>query len=190
MRLRWQRRVSMFTAIQYFPSTRAPSIAALFFVRPPSAVVRLIISIIIDAIQCSVMRSFAHVGVEIFKRHPPFADRDAARSIVLVGGHVRIEASGFHRTPDGVNGRPPSAVRFSVAPPFSTAARFRVSARQITHQSGTCFPAVAETSPISLTSHGIGRFDCRKQAKALIGEVTRSVHRRTKYPLVNAVKEG
>lgn len=65
----------------------------------PSAIAGLIIAIVIYPVDGFARRAFAHVGIEIVKDEPSFANGDAAPAIVFVPRLAMIGASPNHRYP-------------------------------------------------------------------------------------------
>jgi hypothetical protein len=54
----------------------------LFFGSRPPAILRRVVAIVVDAIDRHSGRRLAHVGIEIFKREPSFANGDAAAAVM------------------------------------------------------------------------------------------------------------
>ena len=67
----------------------------------PTAILFAIAFVVVDAVKrCFWVRAWAHVLVEVFKRLPSLANRDAATSVVLVGVMRWIVASFSHAVPN------------------------------------------------------------------------------------------
>lgn len=90
---------------------------SLFDVCRPSAVARLVITVVVLALDAVLRRrTRTHVCVERGEILPSFADGDSSSSIPLIGRVRRRVASASHLVPDGVLGRPAQSVR--LAPKF------------------------------------------------------------------------
>ena len=80
-------------------------IIVLLFVRAPAAILRAVIAVVVDAFQRHPGRWFPHVGQEVPKVAPTFADGDAAAAIVAVPCGFWIRASLNHTFPSAINAR-------------------------------------------------------------------------------------
>ena len=128
-----------FRYVQGFPKGCQIHVAAhvphLVPARSPSAVVRLVVSIIVQAFQGVAGWRLAHVCQEVLKATPPLTNLDAASSIVRPYPRTRIAASLMHRLPNEVGWRSgtavgscPSALRFvKQAPARSNAPVIQIS---------------------------------------------------------------
>jgi len=77
---------------------RVAPVFVLLFLNGPSAVSRLIVSVIVDPVKRSAGRPFSHVCNEIPKTFTPsFANGDASGSVMLISAIRRIAASSNHR---------------------------------------------------------------------------------------------
>lgn len=79
-------------------------VVRLFIQSGPSAVFGAVIAIIIYTVKRAFFAGgFAHIGEEVFKDLPAFADLDTASAIVGVTFKVGISAAGAHIAPDGIH---------------------------------------------------------------------------------------
>lgn len=70
--------------------------------RPP-AVVRHVMSIIIDTIKRQALRAWSHIDQKVLEAtQPAFTDSDTATAVVLELVVIRIQAPAFHRCPRAV----------------------------------------------------------------------------------------
>lgn len=77
---------------------RVAPVFVLLFLNGPSAISRLIVSIIVDTVKRSSVRSFSHVGNEIPKTFAPsFANANASGTVVLVSAIGWVSAALHHR---------------------------------------------------------------------------------------------
>jgi hypothetical protein len=75
----------------------------LFCARCPSAVVRLVATVIVDAVYGVLQRRpFAHVAEKGFEAIPSFTDGDALRAVFHVAGVVGVEAPHTNGYPHGI----------------------------------------------------------------------------------------
>jgi hypothetical protein len=92
-------------------------VIGLFLVGSPTAVLRRVRSIIIDAFKAHIWRTRTHVCKEIFKRIPPtIANRNPTCSVFVVAGMVLIVTSAFHRAPSTVFRRCLAVTSLSMRP--------------------------------------------------------------------------
>lgn len=79
----------------------APVVPQLLGTQHPSAVIRAIISVVVDTVKRVLRGGWRpHVGQESSERHPPFcAYRDASSAVIVVTGVFRVFASLNHATP-------------------------------------------------------------------------------------------
>jgi hypothetical protein len=171
-------------------------VGSLFFGGSPSKIVRRIRTVVVTAIQCQTRRGITNVGVEILENKPSFADLNTSSAIIFIGFDVGVEAAGFHRGPNAIDRSPSTAMGFSVAAPFLTAARLRIACGQIAGQDDRGFSAFTPAFP----SHGFASgkpYDCelseRTTDQVLFWRgVTDFCHvaiTTWKYALVNSCKE-
>ena len=115
------------------------AIAGLLCGRGPSAILRRVRTIIIDAIQLMFgSGACAHVGEKVIEQSPSVTDRNPACSIVYVPFIARIKASGFHGTPDVILRR--ICLSMSQAVPFPKVThRLEVLARRFSMQASARF---------------------------------------------------
>lgn len=83
---------------------RSP-INLLFAPCRPSAITRFVPAIIFDAIKGQPDRALPHIGQEVLERSPPFADRDAAATVILEISAGRVVAPSKHVRPRSVSFR-------------------------------------------------------------------------------------
>lgn len=87
------------------------AISILLAARGPVAVFRAISEVVVAALYAQAGAiAGSHVGVEILKRLPSIANRDASAPITMESRKVRIAASTDHVLPNSVEGRVNSAV--------------------------------------------------------------------------------
>src|SRR5258707_12322642 len=101
-------------------------VVGLFLVGSPTAVLRRIRSVIINAFKAHIRRTRTHVCKEIFKRIPPtITNRNSTCSVFVVAGMVLIVTWAFHRAPSTVFRRCLPATGLSMRP-FGLASHFPV----------------------------------------------------------------
>lgn len=83
------------------------SIVRLFCSRCPSAVTRLIVAVVVNAVNRIIKAgTFAHVIAKCLKRvQPSITDRDSAFSVAVESGRERTKATIFHRVPRAISWR-------------------------------------------------------------------------------------
>ena len=120
-------------------------VVGLLFARCPAAVARLVVPIVIDALQRVLWRGLvAHIGVKVFKLAPAFADANAAPSVPLKVLMLWIIAPMKHRIPSVMNWMSGHAVRHP-----QTSTRLRVVAPKLLSAHDGDRAAVTSTKPIS-----------------------------------------
>jgi hypothetical protein len=68
--------------------------------RPPSAIARLIVPVVVDAINCQARWSFTHIGEKVLEAvKPTFADSDASPTVMFEKAFVWVAASRPHVHP-------------------------------------------------------------------------------------------
>jgi hypothetical protein len=77
----------------------APGVLALFKMRGPSAIGRLVIPSIVDSLNRGFRRPWTHICVEIFELEPSLADRYSACAVVLECGVTGFPATIEHPDP-------------------------------------------------------------------------------------------
>jgi hypothetical protein len=65
----------------------------------PSAVSGLVVAVVVDAVNRKAKRLLAHVGKEVFKDLPSFANHYPSTAVMLETLPIRIGASGMHSSP-------------------------------------------------------------------------------------------
>jgi hypothetical protein len=88
----------MITLTAMPPSIRLP-VSSLLALGRPSAILRLVITIVVDSLDRVAARPLAHVGQEVLERKPSFADRDSSAAVSMERKCVGIQASRFHGLP-------------------------------------------------------------------------------------------
>jgi hypothetical protein len=113
-----------------------PTIAGLFRARSPSAVARLVVTIVVNAIDGVLdARSGSHVGKEVLKGVPSLTDRDASTTVVWPSRLLRVGASRSH-------GRPRPILRCFDLPVRSVLVRDHLTPRASTTRGMTSRDAV------------------------------------------------
>ena len=107
-------------AMRFAPECDQPvraGIPGLFLLGRPSAVLRLIVSVIINAVNAMLgRRPRAHVGEERLERiSPALADADTAMAVPLVRRVVGVITAAFHPCPRAVLWTRPATRRMTVA---------------------------------------------------------------------------
>ncbi len=155
-------------------------ITGLFFSCRPSAILRGIVTIVVDALDAVLGRRITHVGIEVFKRLPTLADLNATRTVVMVRGAARILTSVFHTSPCSPNPRSTESMaethlRRSFTPKTPTALSkpvnkcFRPYIDDCTAGAMT-FPKNAIVGAITDATH------CRQSAKRLTSNIFKVGH--------------
>lgn len=85
------------------------SVPLLILYRTPSAILRRILTICVDAIQCFTYRPFSHVGKKVIKMIPSFAIRYPPPPITGIIRSILVFAPIFHHRPRCVGSRQRSA---------------------------------------------------------------------------------
>ena len=74
-------------------------IQALFARRSPPAIARLVVAVVVDAVDGCIRWALAHVGEETGKIHPSVADRDPSTTVSVIPAILGIGATVNHSTP-------------------------------------------------------------------------------------------
>ncbi len=159
---------------------RGPFVSILLLACSPTAVSRLIISVIVETIKrVSLGRLIPHVCIKIKEDRPSFADSYPPASVIAVRDVERVRAARFHKPPrkpcwsarqtvDAVN----LACDFLV----KASARLRHSPEKVLDVGGLFSPAVAETVKApSAIKHGSFRV-YQQAAKTLANDRCPSIH--------------
>lgn len=155
---------------------RCPTVAHLIFLCRPSAVGRLIVSIIVNSFNGHAFRAFAHVFKKIFKGLPSFAYFYPSCSIKGKSHSFGVLASLSHAAPNVMN----CCFAFSVSRPsagkkhflLQAAARFCSSSFQVCRINFNNFSAVAHKSPNSSAATAASCFiQCNKTTKSKASEI-------------------
>lgn len=77
------------------------TIPPLFFSSGPSAILKRIGAIVVDAVKLMLGgRSFSHISKKIAKGQPRFTYSNSSGSVVFITGTFGVKTSGFHGTPN------------------------------------------------------------------------------------------
>ena len=142
---------------------RRARVNALFSLCGPSAVVRRVVAIVVDAVKtvqiaaATVIGGVAwlgsNVGIERGERsHPPIADHNSTPAVVFPCRIIRISAFLFNAEPDRVFGRISESMRTlqrSGSLASQTAAAPRAFRRQHNRRNRGKSPAVTATTPVN-----------------------------------------
>lgn len=97
----------------------------------PSAIFRIVISVIINAVKrVFICRTWSHVGNKIVEQKPSFANRNPSTSVMTKEFYIRISAASFHCAPSKILGL--TKIPFFFA--LNTAARFTVATVNISQK--------------------------------------------------------
>jgi hypothetical protein len=77
----------------------------------PTAILERVWAIIVNAVQRHSQLRLAHVGKEVLKLHPAFANRNASTPVIGEEAVVRIEAPLLHAVPNGMDASPAHSMR-------------------------------------------------------------------------------
>ncbi len=163
-----------------------PAVVALFHLCRPSAVIGLIITVIVNAINAVVgRRLWSHVGQEVEERIlPPLAHRNPTPSIKMVLGVSRVVAA----LPHGPPARVFRAFRLPLNTPVITTTRKNLTASEMTTADGGGVSALALTKPINL-SFEVGKLNNSQFSIhissfvfSMWGELLRIAHNHCKSP--------
>jgi hypothetical protein len=78
-------------------------VSGLLEVGRPSAIVRLVVTIIVDAVKRQARWSCSHISIEVLETvDPSFTNADTSTAIILVRLMVSVVASTFHADPSPV----------------------------------------------------------------------------------------
>lgn len=146
---------------------------------PPTVVLR-VTGVIVDAVQRVACRALAHVGVEIFKRAPSFANGYPSTAITTVVRRIRIGASGHHCAPASECRGNSAAFRHAVAGndvAMKASATARVSVLERIPNDGNFSATVAPTEPVDFALYALAaRVDGSQSSESLAVKLKR-VHR-------------
>lgn len=127
--------------------TPRATIGGLFLAGGPTAIVRLIISVIVFAVDSFAARWWSHVGKKVFKTvSPAFANLNAARAVVGKTCVLWILATIYHHRPHAINPCPRHAMFFAArAGKFAVkaTARLGVAVGNVTHARAEPLTAIA-----------------------------------------------
>jgi hypothetical protein len=121
----------------------------LFFSGRPFAVRRLVIAVVVNALDCQAGWTRPHIRNEIRVLEPPLAHLDAAAAVVFPLTDIRIDATLQHRDPTIVFRRSSAVPAFPVLEVKScAAARLGFPALQMVEPSKNMPAAVAPALPV------------------------------------------
>jgi hypothetical protein len=128
-----------------------PAVPGLLAPGCPPTVARLVMAVVVSPFKTVVRRRpYPHVGKEVFKLVPPFADTDAASAVAPVANKSRVFTPLDHHRPDAVLGGPREAVRNAPKRLYlslQAAATSRVAFRQAYGERGASFTTIAPAHP-------------------------------------------
>jgi len=161
-----------------------PRVALLLFSECPSAIARLVVSVVLDPINRVLGRwTRTHIREEGLKRPlPSTADTDAAPAVEVIARMLRVVATLAHAVPDVVlRGVGPTVLVVVIAlagPSRATdaPARLRSPARQVLRVDIALLSAVAATAPVDFS---VGPEHARENSpasKALAAQVSQLRH--------------
>lgn len=81
------------------------SVPMLLNISSPAAILRAVISIIVDSFKTQSVWAMTHVGKKVFKTQPSIADFYSAPSVVRPTRHIWVPASCQHSSPNSVSFR-------------------------------------------------------------------------------------
>lgn len=162
-----------------FPVVGQPSIvaliSALLLLCGPPAVPRLVVPIIVDAVDGCLWRLRPHVSTEGFKVvQPSVAHTNSATTIASIVGIRRVIASGFHSLPCGVFttvGHAVGGISPSCRVCLQASARLGVSILEVAVLDDCRMPALACAIPISTIVPAGGFVNNCEPAKSLARQV-------------------
>jgi hypothetical protein len=153
-------------SIERQPSTNA-TVVELFLASCPTTIFRSVMAIIIYPFQRVFLReSRSHIGKEISRRLPAFANRYPSTTITFVVGFVGVFASMYHAQPYAVVGMVRQSMSDNAA---STATRF--SRREITGVDSAMRSTVTAALPILRQPLFESKIQDEPAAKALSDQV-------------------
>jgi len=130
-------------------------VVKLFFLCGPSAIARLVITVIVNAVK-GVIRAwpFSNISEKVFKLVPTLANDNPSCPIVWIRGSCRLVASNHHSAPYGINVGPGPTMRSVVDGGVSsnhlamkTPARYGLSIPQGLTRDRLFCSAIADTYP-------------------------------------------
>jgi hypothetical protein len=162
-------------------------IKPLFMVGRPAAVTRLIVTVVVDAIQRHVIRTFAHVSEKVAEAVwslPPFTYLDAAPAIGLPEFVLGVRASCSHPTPSLPHCRPLAdlsvpVTKVSLTSPLvhQAAARLYSSVTNMAALDDFLGAAIASAKPQNMLAGVVASLSNNRQAaKALVCQIDEGWH--------------
>lgn len=167
---------SSLTTIRHQPVI--PLVGTLLYTGCPPAIFGAVRPVVVDAFNALVGWLLSHIGKEVGKRLPPFADRDAAPAVVRVGFAGTVLASLPHGVPYavGVGARLAMSLvcpnKFALPAPAASG----VAAGQVSGANNDFLTAGADAMPVDDRSAAdsacvVGARDCGQPPKVLAGDV-------------------
>src|SRR6478736_6735859 len=93
----------------------ARSRCAVLFRCNPSAIARLVIAVVVDAVNLLAFRHFPHIGKEVVEQLPPLTDLDTPPAVVLVLLGLWVHAPTAYVGPDAIHARLAACLCMTVA---------------------------------------------------------------------------
>lgn len=159
-------------------------VGTLFLGSRPSAIARFVVAVVVDAVKGCPNGTWPHIGKEVLKGVPAFADRDSSASIAVEVGSSWVGAALVHIVPDDVLTAPSPLAGMamlsgvgSVEPhPVDTKAATTtgVALCQVAARDDDVGTAFAVTEPGDTPTDPPLWLDGRKAAELLAGEIGRS----------------
>lgn len=100
--------------VRMFANTSCAAICCLLLWGLPRAILRTIISVVVQSAYRRAFWSFSHVGKEIFELQPPPTNPDTSSSIKMIIGRLWVPASNAHCIPRVIRWRSILAAAMSV----------------------------------------------------------------------------
>lgn len=144
----------------------SPGVASLFGHRDPLAIHGFVISVVVDAIKRATKWALTHIGNEVSKVRPSFANAYAASAVERVILRARIATSLEHSGPYRVLRRLVHTVSLHPA-----AAGLGMPPLEIRASYNALAPTVASASPYRPTVNTAGARSHHKSAKTLSGQI-------------------
>jgi hypothetical protein len=174
------------------PTITVMAIVSLCFASCPFAVAGFIIAIVVDALNRQrAIRAFAHIGKEVLKTFPSFADFDATSTVTVKGFYARILAPLNHCPPNRIFRSVPPAVRAqSLRADFAvqTTAGLAVSSAQRVANNNCLLAACAFAEPchFSAIQCPAAFSNDRQPAECFTSQINK-IHENILYYLMRAV---
>lgn len=88
------------------PDARNSAVSRLFFAGSPTAISRLVVSVVIDPVKSKVGLWYSHVSEKVIKSFPLREDTYSSPSVIWILWTLRLIAALFHVAPNSVYARP------------------------------------------------------------------------------------